>query len=281
MHAVLPLLLALAILPGFLLGRRGAPQAVARDIQRVIYWGWLPIVPLALAGAPLASAGLAVAAGTAGLFTTAIVAGAYARRRFPESADRAAFTLAAFWGNTGWLGVPVTVALLGRARCRRRSSTPTSPRRRTTSWSAGRSPPRMAAGSPPTLLAAFRRNHYLLPTAIGLAWAVSGLPRPPGTASLLGWLAPVVALPAFFALGLILSRVPLRPDRDTYAALVIRLGLSPVLLLSMTPVPGRAAAVPGAGRDGHRPQHAELRRRARPAGPPWSRRRSPGAPCSS
>ena len=86
-----------------------------------------------------------------------------------------------------------------------------------------------------TLLAAFRRNHYLLPTAIGLAWAVSGLPRPPGTASLSAWLAPVVALPAFFALGLILSRVPLRPDRDTYAALVIRLGLSPVLLLSMTP----------------------------------------------
>jgi predicted permease len=235
-HAVLPLLLALAILPGFLLGRRGTPPALARDIQRVIYWGWLPIVPLALAGAPLASAGLAVAAGTAGLFTTAIVAGAYARRRFPESADRAAFTLAAFWGNTGWLGVPVTVALLGTGALPAAllyANVASAPHNFLVGGTIAASHGRRVTGR--TLLAAFRRNHYLLPTAIGLAWAVSGVPRPPGTGSLLAWLAPVVALPAFFALGLILARVPLRPDRDTYAALVIRLGLSPVLLLSMTP----------------------------------------------
>jgi malonate transporter len=177
-----------------------------------------------------------VAAATAGLFTTALVAGAYARTRFSESADRAAFTLSAFWGNTGWLGVPVTVALLGTDAMPAAllyASVASAPHNFLVGGTIAASHGRRV--SPATLLAAARRNHYLLPTALGVTWALSGLPRPGGTATVLSYLTPVVALPAFFALGLVLARVPLTPDRDTWAALVIRLGLSPVLLLAATP----------------------------------------------
>jgi hypothetical protein len=235
-HAVLPILLAAALVPGFALGRRGPRPRLQAAIWRGLYWGWMPVVVLSLAGAPLASAGLAVAAGTAGLLTTALVAGAYARKRFGSSAERAAFTLSAFWGNTGWLGVPLTVALLGTGALPAAilyASVASAPHNFLVGGTIAASHGRRITAR--TVLAAARRNHYLLPTLLGLAWAASGAPRPPGSSSAVAWLAVGAAVAGFFGLGLILARVPLAPDRDVCAALAIRLGLSPALLLAATP----------------------------------------------
>jgi predicted permease len=229
---LLPLGLLAVFTPGFLLARRQHPHALARDhLWRLMYWLGVITLPVLLASAPIRDAGPAVFASTGCLLCVVTAASAYGRWRYRSSAERTAFTLSAFWPNTGWLGMPVCAALLGS------SSLPTA----ALYASLASAPHNMLVGGSLAAahthrgLAAVRagllRNRLLLPVLVGLAWAASGI----GTFGLgypARWLAVASAFPAFLALGMTLGSLDLRPDRDVGAALVLRLGLSPALLLA-------------------------------------------------
>jgi predicted permease len=243
MRLALPLLLGCAFAPGFALGRTGDRAALAAAIYRVLYWSWLPAVPIVLAAAPLRQAGGAVAAATVCLLCLTLLARAYARRRFESRAERAAFTLSAFWPNTGWLGLPVSVAILGPGvvpAALLYSNVASGPHNFLVGGTIAAS--HRGGGLRDGLRHAVLRNHYLLPTLVGVAWALAHVPHPTHVASLLGHAAVVTAIPAFFAFGLVLARVPVAPDRDVWAALALRLLVSPLLLL----VAGLAVDVPRA-----------------------------------
>jgi predicted permease len=228
---LLPLGLLAVFAPGFLLARGHHAHELARDrLWRSIYWMGLVTLPVLLASAPIREAGPAVFASTACLLCVVAAASAYGRWRYRSSAERAAFTLSAFWPNTGWLGMPVCAALLGS------SSLPTA----ALYASLASAPHNMLVGGSlaaahshrglAAVRAAVLTNRLLLPVLIGLGWAASGI----GTFGLgnpARWIALASAFPAFLALGLTLGDLNLRPDRDVGAALVFRLGLSPALLL--------------------------------------------------
>jgi predicted permease len=229
---LLPVGLLAMFAPGFLLARSHHPHAVARDrLWRGIYWLGVFTLPVLLATAPIRKAGPAVFASTGCLLLVVGAASAYGRLRYRTSAERAAFTLSAFWPNTGWLGLPVCAALLGP------SSLPTA----ALYASLASSPHNMLVGGSlaaahthsglAAVRAAVLRNRLLPPVIVGLLWAASGV----GTLGLghaARSLALFAAFPAFLALGLTLGGLDLRPDRDVGAALVLRLGLSPALLLA-------------------------------------------------
>jgi predicted permease len=228
---LLPVGLVAVFMPGFLLARHHHPHEIARDrLWRVMYWLGLFTLPVLLASAPIRKAGPAVFASTGCLLCVVAAASAYGRWRYRTSAERAAFTLSAFWPNTGWLGLPVCAALLGP------SSLPTA----ALYASLASAPHNMLVGGSlaaahthrglAAVRAAVLGNHLLIPVVLGLAWAASGV----GTFGLgnpARWIALASAFPAFVALGLTLGSLNLRPDRDVVAALVLRLGLSPALLL--------------------------------------------------
>ena len=232
MTQLLPLGLLAVFAPGFLLARGRHRHEVTRDrLWRLIYWVGVCTLPVLLASAPIRAAGPAVFAATGCLILVTVTASAYGRRRFGASADRAAFTLSAFWPNTGWLGMPVCAALLGS------SSLPTA----ALYASLASAPHNMLVGGSlaaahtqsgmAAVRAAVLRNRLVLPVIVGLVWAATGV----GTFGLGGparTIALISAFPAFLALGLTLGNLNLRPDRDVGAALVIRLGLSPALLLA-------------------------------------------------
>ena len=232
MTQLLPVGLLAMFAPGFALARRHHPHAVARDrLWRAMYWLGVFTLPVLLASAPIREAGPAVFASTGCLLLVVAAAIGYGRWRYPTSAERAAFTLSAFWPNTGWLGLPVCAALLGT------SSLPTA----ALYASLASAPHNMLVGGSlaaahrhsgfAALRAAVLRNRLLPPVAVGLLWAASGV----GTFGLghpARSLALFAAFPAFLALGLTLGSLDLRPDRDVGAALVLRLGLSPALLLA-------------------------------------------------
>jgi malonate transporter len=211
--------------PGVVLARAHQPHAVARDrLWRAIYWLGVFTLPVLLASAPIRKAGPAVLASTGCLLLVVAAASAYGRRRYRTGAERAAFTLSAFWPNTGWLGLPVCAALLGS------SSLPTA----ALYASLASAPHNMLVGG--SLAAAHTHRGFaavraaVLRNLVGLLWAASGL----GTFGLgqpARSLALFASFPAFLALGLTLGSLDLRPDRDVGAALVLRLGLSPALLL--------------------------------------------------
>jgi malonate transporter len=218
-------------MPGFLLARHHHPHALARDrLWRVMYWLGVITLPVLLASAPIRKAGPAVLAATGCLLCVVAVASAYGRWRYRTSAERTVFTLSAFWPNTGWLGMPVCAVLLGP------SSLPAA----ALYASVASAPHNMLVGGSlaaahthrglAAMRAALLSNRLLLPVLIGLAWAASGI----GTFGLgnpARWVAVFSAFPAFVALGLTLGSLNLRPDRDVGAALVLRLGLSPALLI--------------------------------------------------
>ena len=105
MDRYLPLALMLAVVPGFVAGRRRDLRDAAARIFRLIYRLSLPCTPFVLAAAPLRESALAVLAVWT-VSTIVLVLGAtYARLRFAREDERAAFTLSAYWSNTGWLGL--------------------------------------------------------------------------------------------------------------------------------------------------------------------------------
>jgi predicted permease len=236
MRLLLPLVLGCAFVPGLVLGRRADRSALARSIWRVLYWAGLPVVPIVLAAAPVAAAGPAVLAATASLIALTLLARAYARVRFESSAERAAFTLSAFWPNTGWLGVPVSVAVLGPGAIPTAllyANVASGPHNFLVGGTIAAS--HRGEGLRSVLGAAVRRNHYLVPTLIGVAWALLDVPHPHALAHVASTWALVSAPLAFFAFGIVIARAPIAPDGDVWAAVLLRVGLSPLLLLATTP----------------------------------------------
>ena len=231
MTQLLPLGLLAVFAPGFLVARRRHPHAVLRDrLWRGIYWAGVVTLPALLASAPIRQAGPAVLASTACLLVVVLAAHAYGRWRYRSRAEQAAFTLSAFWPNTGWLGMPVCAALLGPGALPAAAlyaSLASSPHNMLVggSLAAAHSHRGFAA-----VRAAVVSNRFLLPLVLGLAWAASGIGTY-GLGEIAQWAAVATAFPAFLALGLTLGSLDLRPDRDVGAAIVLRLGLSPALLL--------------------------------------------------
>ena len=265
---LLPVGLLAAFTPGFLLARHHHPHAVARDrLWRVMYWLALFTLPVLLASAPIRKAGPAVLASTGCLLLVVAAASAYGRWRFRTSAERTAFTLSAFWPNTGWLGLPVCAALLGP------SSLPTA----ALYASLASGPHNMLVGGSlaaahahrglAAVRAAVLGNRLLFPVLLGLAWAASGV----GTFGLgnpARWVALASAFPAFVALGLTLGSLNLRarPRRRGRARAAPRpLSRAPARRVARDP---RAGGVPDSGRDGDRAQHAHHVGRARTAAGP-------------
>lgn len=230
-----PLVAAMAVASvlGFALARRlgpGRADPLARRILRAAYWAGVFAMPPVLAAAPVRAVGLAVPLAIATHVTTFMIARAYARQAFRDAPEQAAFTLAAYWGNTGWLGLPVCVAVLGPA------ALPTA----TLYAMAVSAPYNLVVGATfaaargtvgaRAVLHAARRNHYLGPTLVAIAWSLAGLPVPAALVTAGRTVTLVSALPVMGAVGMVLAAAPLRPDRHLGSALAIRLGLSPALL---------------------------------------------------
>jgi predicted permease len=227
----IPVLVA-ALALGAIVGRRIDGRATARRVWRTIYWTNLPLFPVIVAAAPIDAVGPAVVAAYAALVVTVTGVQLYARYRFSDTAERAAFQLAATWANTGWLGPPVIVAVLGP------EALPTA----LLYAGAVSAPFNMLVNA--TLAAAhdrshllqiarvsIARNHYLGPTAAGLAYGLAGGPVPEGLLHVAQLGVVAGAFPAFFAFGLVLARTSLVPDGVVGTALATRLLIAPGLLV--------------------------------------------------
>jgi predicted permease len=227
-----PLLVA-AIALGALVGRRTDGTPVARRIWRTIYWANLPLFPIIVAAAPIGEVGPAVLAAYAVLALLVVGVQAYARRRFSDTAERAAFALASTWSNTGWLGPPVVTALLGP------DALPVA-----LLYAGAVSAPfnmlvnatLAAAHDRAHLLQILRvsiaRNHYLGPVLLGLVYGLAGGSVPDQLLHVAQLGVVAGSFPAFFAFGLVLARTSLVPDAVVGTALVIRLLIAPGLLLA-------------------------------------------------
>jgi hypothetical protein len=239
MPALLPLLLALTLLAGVVAGRAGVPQRAAGRVQAWIYWLGLPLGIPILAAAPVAHASLAVPIGVVALGAVTALAWAYARRAFGSSEERAAFTLTALWPNTGALGVPVTLAILGPDAVPAAvlyGSLVAAP----VAQLLGGSIARRGGGNAAAVWRAFVTNPSLVPVAGGLAWALSGLPVPGPLGSVAQGAMIFTSFAAFLAAGVTLACVPLAMDRDVAVAVGLRVGVSPTLLLAggaLVPMP--------------------------------------------
>jgi malonate transporter and related proteins len=224
----LPLALMLAVVPGFIAGRRRDLRDAAARIFRVIYRLSLPCTPFVLAAAPLRESALAVLAVWAASTVVLLLGATYARLRFAREDERAAFTLSAYWSNTGWLGLPVCAALLGTA------AVPAA-----ALYAYALAPAHMVLGGTVAargggraggLGGALKANTALLPALLGAAWALSGVPYSQALATTGTWVLLASTLPAFVAFGFVTARSRLVPDTDVAAAVLLRLGASPALL---------------------------------------------------
>jgi predicted permease len=232
--AALPLVLALTLVAGLLAGRRRDLSGVARRIQTSIWWFGLPLGIPVLASAPLGSASLAVLAGAGAFLAVPVIASLYARQAFDSRAERAAFTLTALWPNTGALGIPVTFALLG----------PDAVPAAALYGSLIAGPLSLIVGGSIASGTGERRsvreivasNPALITVAVGLAWALAPLPAPERLAHFSQSFMVGTSFLSFLAAGITMSGAPLALDRDVAAAVTLRVGVSPTLLLAAATV---------------------------------------------
>jgi predicted permease len=236
-------LLIVAIALGTAVGRRIDGRPLARRLWRTIYWTNLPLFPVIVAAAPVKEVGSAVLAAYGVLLLTVTGVQIYARFRFRDTAERAAFQLAATWANTGWLGPPVVTAVLGP------QALPTA-----LLYAGAVSAPfnmlvnatLAATHDRARVLQIFRvsiaRNHYLGPTLAGLVYGLAGGPVPARLLDAAQFVIVAGAIPAFFGFGLVLARTSLVPDGTVGAALLTRLVIAPGLLLAT----GAVVAMPRA-----------------------------------
>lgn len=237
---LIPALLAGAVVPGFVAARRGAGEALATPIWRFLYWSGVPAAPVMLSAAPLDRAGPAALAAAAALAVVLVPAGLYARRRFVDGRERAAFTLSAFMPNSGWLGLPLVLMLLGPGAL---------PAAALYNSLVGGlvCPPlgvAIAAGHRHAgrrrLEQALRGNPFLAAAVVGALWALLPLPHPALLLTAASWWVMLTAVPAFFAFGVALAQAPLRLDADVAAAVLLRLLAAPLALAAcslVVPVP--------------------------------------------
>lgn len=186
-----------------------------------------------LTASPIRSAGPAAAGAALSVAALLPFAWWYAARRFGDPRERAAFVLSVFWGNLGWLGLPVVAAVLGTQALPAAVlfGAVVGPQHFLVGITiAAHAGGAHAIGGIRAWAVAAARNHYLAATILGLAYAIAGLPvwHPVVTAA--NWAIIASAAPAFFAFGVVMARAPKRADRDLAAALAGRFALGPALL---------------------------------------------------
>ncbi len=226
-----PLLVA-AIALGVVAGRRADGRPLARRIWRTIYWANLPLFPIIVAAAPVDEVGPAVLAGYAALVVLVLGVRLYARHRFTDTAERAAFGLAATWGNTGWLGPPVVTAVLGHEAlpiALLYAGAVSAPFNMLVNATLAAAHDR--ARLLQIIRASIARNHYLGPMLIGLVYGLAGGPVPEDLLDVAKLGVVAGSFPAFFAFGLVMARTSLVPDDVVAVALACRLLAAPGLLL--------------------------------------------------
>jgi predicted permease len=231
LSTVIPLLLTGTAVPGWLAARRGAAGSLAPAIWRFLYWSSVPGTPLMLAAAPLRQAGPAAVAAIVALTAVALPAAAYARRRFEDGRERAAFTLSVLVPNTGWLGMPLVLMLLGP------QAIPAAALYNSLVTGLICPPLGVAIATAhgggtraPRLLRSLGANPFMAATLAGLAWALLPLPHPHALLTAATWWVLATALPAFFAFGVALAGAPLRPSSDVAVAVLLRLAAAPLAL---------------------------------------------------
>ncbi|MDD7941472.1 AEC family transporter [Actinomycetospora lutea] len=222
-------------------------ERTAAVLNDLVYWVALPaLIFVSVAGADL-SAGVPA---SALLASAAVVVVAYALgwaaarvvRRPPREAH--AVGLVASWGNVGYLGIPLTVAVLGPATAFAASLTSTLHTALAISVFLvavtldGRGRGEEGAVALPALLA--RRvlgNPVVVGIVAGVAVALLGVRLPPPVATTIGLLGDLAAPGGLFALGILLrgavgslrgSRAPWGPIG---AAVAIKLLVMPALAL--------------------------------------------------
>jgi predicted permease len=227
-------LLVVAIALGAAVGRRTDGRPLASRLWRVIYWTNLPLAPVLVAAAPVGEVGAAVIACYLALAVTVTGVQLYARHRFrDDTAQQAAFQLSATWANTGWLGPPVIVAVLGHDQlpiALLYATAISAPFNMLVNASLAAAHDR--AHILQIVKVSILRNHYLGPTLVGLVYGLAGGPVPARLLDVAQVVIVVGAIPAFFGFGLVLARTSLVPDGTVGAALVTRLVIAPSLLLA-------------------------------------------------
>lgn len=230
---LLVLSVVVAAVPGALWSRRAwAPRAEER-IWKGLYWTGIPLGAVLLTASPIRTAGAAAAGAAMAVAALLPLAWWYASRRFTDPRERATFVLSVFWGNLGWLGLPVVAAVLGTDALPAAVlfAAVVGPQHFlvgiTIAAHAGGAHTR---GGIRAWLVAAARNHYLVVTLAALAYAIAGLPVWHGLVDVANWLVIASAAPAFFAFGVVMARAPKRADRDLGAALCGRFVLGPALL---------------------------------------------------
>jgi len=224
-------LLVVAIGLGAAMGRRTDGRPLASRLWRVIYWSNLPLAPVLVAAAPVGEVGGAVVACYLALTVTVIGVQLYARHRFTDTAQQAAFQLSATWANTGWLGPPVVVAVLGDDHlpiALLYATAISAPFNMLVNASLAAAHDR--AHVLQILKVSIVRNHYLGPTLVGLVYGLAGGPVPARLLDVAQVVIVAGAIPAFFGFGLVLARTSLVPDGTVGAALATRLVIAPGLL---------------------------------------------------
>jgi predicted permease len=236
-------MLVLAIALGAAVGRRRDGRPLASRIWRIIYWSNLPLTPVLVASAPIGQVGAAVVACYLALAITVTGVQLYARYRFRDTAQQAAFQLSATWANTGWLGPPVVTAVLGHDQlpvALLYATAISAPFNMLVNASLAAAHDR--AHIVQIAKVSILRNHYLGPTALGLIYGAAGGPVPARLLDVAQVVVVVGAIPAFFGFGLVLARTSLAPDGTVGAALATRLVIAPSLLIAA----GTVVAMPKA-----------------------------------
>jgi predicted permease len=204
-------------------------------VWRALYWTGIPLQGVLLTAAPIREAGAATLGAALAILALLVPAGVYARRRFRDRREGAAFTLSVYWGNLGWLGLPASAAVFGTDALPAAvlyMAVAAAPQH----FLVGPTLAAHAAGSggpsgPRGWARAAARNHYLPVTVLGVAYAAAGLPAPGPLLDAAEAVVIAQAAPAFFAFGIVMVRAARRVDRDLFAAVGGRMVLGPAALV--------------------------------------------------
>ena len=258
---VLPVFAVIAV--GVVAGRfERFGERTATVLNDLVYWIALPaLIFISVADADL-SAGVpwsALVASTAVVVVAYALGAGVARLAGRPSGEANAVGLVAGWGNVGYLGIPLTVSVLGPATAFAASLTSTLHTALAISIFLvaatlhGRGRGEEGATPLPVLLA--RRvlgNPVVIGIAAGVAVAALGVPLPTPVASTIGLLGDLAAPGGLFALGILLRGAvrSLRGATDQWipiaAAVLVKLVVMPALALgavALLGVPAPWAAV--------------------------------------
>jgi malonate transporter and related proteins len=257
---ILPVFAVIAV--GAVAGRfERFDERTAAVLNDLVYWIALPaLIFTSVADADL-SAGVpwsALVASVAVVVVAYALGAVVARAAGRPAGEANAVGLVAGWGNVGYLGIPLTVSVLGPATAFAASLTSTLHTALAISIFLvaatldGRGRGQEAAPLPVLLARRVLGNPVVIGIAAGVAVAALGIPLPTPVASTIGLLGDLAAPGGLFALGILLRGAvrSLRGATDQWipigAAVLVKLVVMPALALgavALLGVPAPWAAV--------------------------------------